>query len=264
MDSIMLSDNLEWLKEIPVVSGKKVSQVKFDQDKKGSKNDPLSIWISQDLCKKHHLKLGQIITDIDDKCYILQGMTDSQGLWFNDNLVSQSYVSLKNTVVVESGVKSNTLQDLYASIPEGVTEKEAIKAVETAGDLCKVDVSAKTVDTVLKAAYDEAMEDNRIYERKKEIGIRRAVGYTSGRLAVLFTQELFFVGVLAWLTEGIYAWYVYGQSQDGSVEFSQGQFGLPLFLVSGLFVVIQIIPACIFAMRQMGKMQPQKLIGGSE
>ncbi|CCZ90409.1 putative flagellar protein FliS [Clostridium sp. CAG:167] len=215
-------------------------------------------------------------------------MTDSQGLWFNDNLVSQSYVSLKNTVVVESGVKSNTLQDLYASIPEGVTEKEAIKAVETAGDLCKVDVSAKTVDTVLKAAYDEAMEDNfiwlsgavliisfvmiatitlmsaRIYERKKEIGIRRAVGYTSGRLAVLFTQELFFVGVLAWLTEGIYAWYVYGQSQDGSVEFSQGQFGLPLFFVSGLFVVIQIIPACIFAMRQMGKMQPQKLIGGSE
>lgn len=288
LDSIMLSDNLEWLKEIPVVSGKKVSQVKFDQDKKGSKNDPLSIWISQDLCKKHHLKLGQIITDIDDKCYILQGMTDSQGLWFDDNLVSQSYVSLKNTVVVESGVKSNTLQDLYASIPEGVTEKEAIKAVETAGDLCKVDVSAKTVDTVLKAAYDEAMEDNfiwlsgavliisvvmiatitlmsaRIYERKKEIGIRRAVGYTSGRLAVLFTQELFFVGVLAWLTEGIYAWYVYGQSQDGSVEFSQGQFGLPLFLVSGLFVVIQIIPACIFAMRQMGKMQPQKLIGGSE
>lgn len=31
LDSIMLSDNLEWLKEIPVVSGKKVSQVKFDQ-----------------------------------------------------------------------------------------------------------------------------------------------------------------------------------------------------------------------------------------
>mgnify|MGYP000833830317 FL=1 len=85
----------------------------------------------------------------------------------------------------------------------------------------------------MKAAYDEAMEDNfiwlsgavliisfvmiatitlmsaRIYERKKEIVIRRAVGYTSGRLAVLFTQELFFVGVLAWLTEGIYAWYVY-------------------------------------------------------
>ena len=30
LDSIMLSDNLEWLKEIPVVSGKKVSQVKFD------------------------------------------------------------------------------------------------------------------------------------------------------------------------------------------------------------------------------------------
>lgn len=31
LDSIMLSDNLEWLKEIPVVSGKKVSQVKFDR-----------------------------------------------------------------------------------------------------------------------------------------------------------------------------------------------------------------------------------------
>lgn len=46
LDSIMLSDNLEWLKEIPVVSGKKVSQIKFDQDKKGSKTI-LYLWISQ-------------------------------------------------------------------------------------------------------------------------------------------------------------------------------------------------------------------------
>ncbi len=139
-------------------------------------------------------------------------------------------------------MKSNTLQDLYASIPEGVTEKEAIKAVETAGDLCKVDVSAKTVDTVLKAAYDEAMEDNfiwlsgavliisvvmiatitlmsaRIYERKKEIGIRRAVGYTSGRLAVLFLRRNCFRRCIGLAHRGIYAWYVYGQSQDGSVS----------------------------------------------
>lgn len=104
----------------------------------------------------------------------------------------------------------------------------------------------------------------RIYARKTEIGVRKAVGFSTGRIARLFSGEVITIGVIAWLLACVlYIFFMSGEA-SGTDFFTLNNFDFHMALYGFLIMLVQVIPSCIISLCKLEKMQPKNLIGGKE
>ena len=105
-----------------------------------------------------------------------------------------------------------------------------------------------------------------MYSRKKEIGIRMALGYTFWQICRLLVGEVLVLVLSGWIltVTGVKIMYGGGEYLGGARLYTGIFLSLKIILLGGAAALLMCMPTVIALIVKFRKLQPNNLIGGNE
>ncbi len=281
--NLEINTELNQIKAFPVKDG-----AFFSEQDLQSKMRP--VLVGSELADRFHFKVGDVIHDtISFGDFKIIGILEENSYWIGQTISEELILFLDHQVI------SLTTEDYvrlhYYCSAESKNLEDTIQRIESIAQKHNIILEATTVKAELENHYETTLNNNRywlvfaivlmiiisigtasltsthLYTRKKELGIRLAVGYTPARITVLFTGELLIFTFLAYGIAYLCGYSMIGNgisSFAGSVTYSGYAFTGTIALLGGASVLIMCIPSVAALFICIRKFQPKNLIGGKE
>lgn len=288
---VEVSRDIDWIKSIEIEDGRGFEPDDFASERaSGSKECPLPMLVGQQLVQKYSLQIGEQLSDINGIHYKVVGILKHGSRWFMQTIPEGLSFSLENQVVIP--LLENDVQiHYYFKVPDGVVSEEARESIERTADRYQIQLSVDSVSHHLQEQFDADLKENiqwlcfsiivllmisiglttlivaRMYSRKREIGIRIAVGYTLRQVRRMFVSEVLIL-VLAGLLSAIAVTRILvGNGMDyweGLVSSTGIMLTYPIVILGGMIGMLMCIPSTVALFVKFRKLQPKNLIGGKE
>lgn len=260
----------------------------FNEDDLKREKHP--ILVGSQLAQKNNLKVGDLIEEsIEGELYEIIGILKENNRWFENSAANGVILSLDQQVVTlmeEEYVHMDYYCNINIDYKDGIIEN--IKAI---ADKYNVIVRPTFVNDELGEEYKDILDDNiywlvfaivimvmitigtatlsitHMYSRKKEIGVRMAVGYTTKKIVILFGGEIVLITLLAYIISCVIGMTFIGDGieiWDGVVTYTGNVFSGKIALFGAIAAVCMCTPSAIALLINIKKYQPKNLIGGRE
>lgn len=289
---IEVSQDVDWIKSIQTEDGRGFQPDDFVSERvNGSEEHPLPMLVGQELAQKYSLQIGEQLSDLNGVYYEVVGVLRHGSRWFMQTIPEGLSLSLENQVVIPLPENGDVQMYYYFKVSDGVASEEAGESIERIAERYQIQLSVDSVAHDLQEQFDEDLNENiqwmcfslivllmisiglttlivaRMYSRKREIGIRIAVGYTLRQVCRLFVGEVLIL-VLTGLLSAIAVSRVFvGNGTDyweGLVSSTGMMLTYPI-VISGLILgILMCVPSIVTLFVKFRKLQPKNLIGGKE
>ncbi len=289
-DSLELYNNNSWIKELHVSSGEVFSPKSFSPKYcNGSIQNPYSVLVGCNIAEHYHLNIGDTFCDINQINYKIIGILTNSEIWFVDNITDGNFISLDNQFVVARPISSESILTYYCQTSHGTQPEEAGNIVESLAQKNDIRLSTCYLPEILEQKYKTALSGNflwisfsifvlvmitiataslmsaNIYTRLKEIGIKKAVGYSISMILWQFSGETFLIECFAFLIMLCATTFYLTTNHQliNSVIIKQEYLSVKMILYGFLIIVIQWIPSFLVVLYHVKRLQPNELIGAS-
>ncbi len=261
---------------------------KIDYD---NKNIP--VIVGSELAKKDHLKVGDSIKeDLTDKKYQVIGIMKRSNYWFQQSITDGLILSLDNQVITLIPKNDKDIkQHYYAIIASDSNQKKAINAINNITKQSNVYIESTYIGKELEKKRNQIISENfywfvfsismiimlsigtailtisHLYSRKKEIGIRLAVGYSPEKIFNMLTNEIIVIVTAAYIISCFIGIILIGNGIDdleGANLYTGYAFTPQIAIMGAVATWIMCIPTIIAIFVNVKKIQPKNLIGGKE
>lgn len=259
--------------------------------KEDLKSDMPVMLLGSKVAQKYHLKAGDLmeVSDIEHK---IVGILKEDSHWFFQTISEGNILSLDNQVVtLVPSFEEEVPMHFYGIIGYGLNPAMAVDKVQAMAERYHVILKAEMVNEELNEQYQKILNDNiqwlvfsisimimvaigtaslsvaRLYTRKKEMGIRMAVGYSTRRLFTLYMGEIVVLMFLSYAIACFFGnWFIGdGTSILGGLEMYTGHcFTGNIAFLGGIAVLCMCLPPAVSLFMVICKFQPKNLIGGKE
>lgn len=278
----------------------KINQIKNFQVREGRnfserdlQNEISSLLIGSELARKFNLKIGDMIKDFgSDNEYRIIGILKENSHWFQQSISEGFILSLDQQVItLLSSEDEDYVRLHYYCTVDSKNIKSTIDKIETVAEDNHIFIQAKTVADELNEQFNTILNNNiywlifsiiimfiisigtasltitHLYARKKEIGIRLAVGYSPNQIIYLFAGEILVFTLLAYGMACLLGYIMIGNgmmSLGGSESYTGFVFTGKVALFGGVAALVMCLPSMIALLVCVRKFQPKNLIGGKE
>lgn len=276
------------LKQFHVVEGRDLREGDFC--KKGTKKEPIPILVGNKLAEDALLKMGSMICNGNDIWYKVTGILAEDDTWFFQKITDGIFLSLDNQVIIP--ISDNGLEmNYYCILTDNKSKTEVLSEIRKEAEKQELIIEADILSEEMNVIFEETLSENmkwllfsviilimisvgtatiitaRMYSRKKEIGIRLAVGYSMKRIYLLLTGEITVLCMLAFGaailgTKGLLGNGIIDMA--GMIVFTGYYLSPELILLGGLITITMCLPSIIALYVSFHKLQPKDLIGGKE
>lgn len=292
IDGVEMSGGTDWIKKLEVSQGQNLNEEDFDSKKvDGSKEHPLPILIGQKLMEKYSLQIGEKFDDINGIYYIVKGVLCLQSKWFLQTIPEGLCLSLDNQVIVPLLEDDNVQMYYYFKLKMGDQAQAVCKKLKKTAEQYNIILSVDTVAQFLQDGFEKNLQENkqwlffslitlgmisiglatlitaRIYMRKKEIGVRIAVGYTLRQNLGLFIGEMVVLVTAGMITALVISCVLLGNGTESweGMQYITGSWMTGDIIVGGMILGgLMCIPSVIVLFIKFRNIQPKGLIGGKE
>ena len=292
IDGVEMSGETDWIKKLEISQGQNLTEEDFDSKKvDGSKDHPLPILVGQKLMEKYSLQIGEKFDDINGICYIVKGVLCLQSQWFLQTIPEGLCLSLDNQVVVPLLEDNNVQMYYYFKLKMGQQAEVVCKELKKTAEQYNIILSVNTVAQFLQDGFERNLQENkqwlifslstlgmisiglatlitaRMYMRKKEIGVRIAVGYTIHQILSLFIGEMVVLVVAGMTTALVISQVLFGNGMESweGMQYITGSWLTREIIVGGMILGgLMCIPSVIVLFIKFSNIQPKGLIGGKE
>ena len=249
------------------------------------------IVIGSKIASKYNLKVGDEFNTSDGKVEVA-GIIEKKSKWFLTSIKDGNVIGI-DKLVFELGndESASYAADYYVRLDENADSEEIVDGINKFAEDNKLLMNANKLSSLVERQYRINMDRNirwlvfaiffvivvsigtstliitRLYARKREIGIRMAVGYSPFKLFKLFTGENILMLMISYIIVCVFMKYTIGNgisNFNGCIMYSGRYFSKEAVLVSGLGILFMAIPSGIVLAAFIRKFKPKNLIGGNE
>ena len=249
------------------------------------------IVIGSKIASKYNLKVGDEFNTSDGKVEVA-GIIEKKSKWFLTSIKDGNVIGI-DKLVFELGndESASYAADYYVRLDENADSEEIVDGINKFAEDNKLLMNANKLSSLVERQYRINMDRNirwlvfaiffvivvsigtstliitRLYTRKREIGIRMAVGYSPFKLFKLFMGENILMLMISYIIVCIVMKYTIGNgisNFNGCIMYSGRYFSKEAVLVSGLGILFMAIPSGIVLAAFIRKFKPKNLIGGNE
>ena len=249
------------------------------------------IVIGSKIASKYNLKVGDEFKSSDGKVEVA-GIIEKKSKWFLTSIKDGNVIGI-DKLVFELGndESASYAADYYVRLNENADSEEIVDGINKFAEDNKLLMNANKLSSLVERQYRINMDRNirwlvfaiffvivvsigtstliitRLYTRKREIGIRMAVGYSPFKLFKLFMGENILMLMISYIIVCIVMKYTIGNgisNFNGCIMYSGRYFSKEAVLVSGLGILFMAIPSGIVLAAFIRKFKPKNLIGGNE
>ena len=249
------------------------------------------IVIGSKIASKYNLKVGDEFKSSDGKVEVA-GIIEKKSKWFLTSIKDGNVIGI-DKLVFELGndESASYAADYYVRLNENADSEEIVDGINKFAEDNKLLMNANKLSSLVERQYRINMDRNirwlvfaiffvivvsigtstliitRLYARKREIGIRMAVGYSPFKLFKLFMGENILMLMISYIIVCIVMKYTIGNgisNFNGCIMYSGRYFSKEAVLVSGLGILFMAIPSGIVLAAFIRKFKPKNLIGGNE
>ena len=249
------------------------------------------IVIGSKIASKYNLKVGDEFKSSDGKVEVA-GIIEKKSKWFLTSIKDGNVIGI-DKLVFELGndESASYAADYYVRLNENADSEEIVDGINKFAEDNKLLMNANKLSSLVERQYRINMDRNirwlvfaiffvivvsigtstliitRLYARKREIGIRMAVGYSPFKLFKLFMGENILMLMISYIIVCVFMKYTIGNgisNFNGCIMYSGRYFSKEAVLVSGLGILFMAIPSGIVLAAFIRKFKPKNLIGGNE
>ena len=249
------------------------------------------IVIGSKIASKYNLKVGDEFNTSDGKVEVA-GIIEKKSKWFLTSIKDGNVIGI-DKLVFELGndESASYAADYYVRLDENADSEEIVDGINKFAEDNKLLMNANKLSSLVERQYRINMDRNirwlvfaiffvivvsigtstliitRLYTRKREIGIRMAVGYSPFKLFKLFMGENILMLMISYIIVCVFMKYTIGNgisNFNGCIMYSGRYFSKEAVLVSGLGILFMAIPSGIVLAAFIRKFKPKNLIGGNE
>ena len=249
------------------------------------------IVIGSKIASKYNLKVGDEFNTSDGKVEVA-GIIEKKSKWFLTSIKDGNVIGI-DKLVFELGndESASYAADYYVRLNENADSEEIVDGINKFAEDNKLLMNANKLSSLVERQYRINMDRNirwlvfaiffvivvsigtstliitRLYARKREIGIRMAVGYSPFKLFKLFMGENILMLMISYIIVCVFMKYTIGNgisNFNGCIMYSGRYFSKEAVLVSGLGILFMAIPSGIVLAAFLRKFKPKNLIGGNE
>ena len=249
------------------------------------------IVIGSKIASKYNLKVGDEFKSSDGKVEVA-GIIEKKSKWFLTSIKDGNVIGI-DKLVFELGndESASYAADYYVRLNENADSEEIVDGINKFAEDNKLLMNANKLSSLVERQYRINMDRNirwlvfaiffvivvsigtstliitRLYTRKREIGIRMAVGYSPFKLFKLFMGENILMLMISYIIVCVFMKYTIGNgisNFNGCIMYSGRYFSKEAVLVSGLGILFMAIPSGIVLAAFIRKFKPKNLIGGNE
>lgn len=292
LQTVEMDRDAGWLRQIEVAEGRGFREEDYDKARAdGSKEHPFPLLIGQELKRQNSLSVGDTFADLNNENYVVIGILKKGSLWFQQSIPEGMFLTLDNQAVKPLPESPEPQIHYYFKVMDNASAERAAEKMESIADRYQIVLSADTVSGCLKKQFDRELGKNmqwlcfslvvlvmiatglvtiilaRVYSRRREIGIRMALGFSPGQICRLLVGEVLVLVMSGWAFSAIGAKIIYGGSVEylGSARLYTGLYLSPqILLLGGAAALLICAPAVIALFVKFRKLQPNNLMGGNE
>ncbi len=291
LTAIEVGRDIDWIRQIETEEGRGFNEEDFDPARtNGTKEHPFPLLIGQELRQQHSIQIGDKFADTNNKNYVVAGVLRKGSLWFQQSIPEGMFLNLDNQAVKPLLDSPEPQMYYYFKVPDHASGSETAEKIESIAERYQMALSADAVSSRLDEQFDDDLRENmqwlcfslillvmiaiglatiilaRMYSRKKEIGIRMALGYTFGQICRLLVGEVLVLVLAGWIltVTGVKIMYEGGEYLGGARLYTGVFLSLKIILLGGAAALFMCMPTVIALIVKFRKLQPNNLIGGNE
>jgi len=246
-----------------------------------------------ELAAKYNVKIGDIVED-NGKKYEIVGVLKKNSCWFVQS-ISEGLILSLDTQVVTLASKRESQEDIqmhyYGIANSKLTAEQAAEQINDMAKDSHIVLKAAALKDELNQQFQKVWDDNiywlafsvimifmvaigtaslavtHLYSRKKEVGIRMALGYSPRRIFFLFAGEIVVLTLVSYGISCIIGFFMIGNGVDalGDMMIHTGYgFTGTVAALGGIGAVCMCLPSLLILTIVVRKFQPKNLMGGKE
>lgn len=258
-------------------------------------NGRLPALVGSELAERCDIKIGDTFEDSYSQTeYEVIGTLKNNSYWFGQSFSDGVICPLDNQVVtLMSGKKSDEYVRLhyYGKVNGSMAAGQAAERINDFSRDSGFTLRAVSIEDELDEQYHIILKDNigwlissivimimvaigtaslaaaNLYAKRKEVGIRMAVGYPPAKVIRLFIGEIMLIVFAAYGTACLFEYISVGNGIDalGTMQMYSGfAFTGKIALLGAAGAVIMCIPSLIALAIMISRFRPKNLIGGKE
>ncbi len=291
LTAIEVDRDIDWIRQIETEEGRGFNEEDFDPAQtNGTKEHPFPLLIGHELRQQHSIQIGDKFADTNNKNYVVTGVLKKGSLWFQQSIPEGMFLTLDNQAVRPLLNPSELQMYYYFKVSDHASGSETAEKIESIAERYQIELSADAVSSRLDEQFDDDLRENmqwlcfslillvmiaiglatiilaRMYSRKKEIGIRMALGYTFWQICRLLVGEVLVLVLSGWIltVTGVKIMYGGGEYLGGARLYTGVFLSLKIILLGGAAALLMCMPTVIALIVKFRKLQPNNLIGGNE
>lgn len=281
--NLQMTFSMDKIKRVGLISGRYFEKKDMQRKKK-------PVIVGNELAEKYDVKPGNTIWDpIVEQKYEVIGVMKKGELWFQQSIGDGLILSLDNQVMTLLPEKE--VFQYYCCYAEQKNKEEIIRSIEEAARRYDITIEVKTMEEELRQSFHMTLNENiswlvfsivimvlfaigmatlsvsHMIARKKEIGIRMAVGYPRKKICRIFVREIFTVSISAYVMACVLAVFLIGNGTnewDGAVTYNGMFFSGQQVLLGFLAVILLCIPSVLTVYINGRRLNPVNLLGRRE
>lgn len=283
--NLRMERGISQIADFPIQEGRSFGEEDMEEE-------TVPLLAGYELAEKYKIKTGDIIESEDVK-YKVIGVMKRGCCWFMQS-VSEGLVLSLDTQAVTLATKEET-EDIqmhyYGTAGASLTAAQAAAKINDMAEDFHITLRAKVLDAELDRQFEAIWDDNiywlifaitimfmvaigtasltvtHLYTRKKDVGIRMALGYSPGRIFSLFAGETVTLALISGALACLGGALMIGNDKqflDEMVIYTGYEFSGRIAMFGVIGAVCMCVPSMLVLAVVLHKFQPKNLMGGKE
>ncbi|MDO5291743.1 MAG: ABC transporter permease [bacterium] len=287
VNKVCLGQGMELIKHLDIIEGRPLEDKDYEQQK-GNK----PVVVGYQFYTNNGLSIGSEIKDQSDTVYEIVGVLKEGSNWFFQSISDALFQSLDYAIVAPTWNQEEEMEvalHYYCVIEDPRLADQIQSNIKTYASEHKISMESEMLQTELQENLTKMMDKNikwlvfcgffifatsigtatvilsALYTRKREIGIRIALGYSIAKLKRLFVGQISVITLLAFIIATILSYIIIGPYNSVINIENTGMYMSCEVLAAAFFIAVIIsIPTTVALLYKLNRIQPREVIGGRE